>query len=381
MAGLLAPLAAALLAAPALAFSWLPVDHAVRPAAPRQTFERPWFVADAQALIETRALEYNAAETATPVLDLAQTRLYLSLRDGRVRCKFRDAFSWTYVVGGAVLATPLLDEASDTLYVAAADGTLTALNRITGAVRWKLEIKEELTTQPTLADGKLFVMSSDESITAVDAATGKSLWKFHRDRPAGFTLRGNARPMAAHDLVFAAFADGTVAALRAGDGVARWSRNVSGTGDYLDVDSLDAPPDDAHLYVASAKSGVNALVAATGEVAWTRELPGANHVLVDGPRVYAAGRGAVVGLSRRDGAELWKAKLPKDRFATQPVAIGGLLIFSEDRGSLIALDPATGRARAVMDPGSGFSQSMAAVQGAGFIVSNNGTLFSLGLLP
>ena len=381
MAGLLAPLVAAALAAPSLAFSWLPVDHAVRPAEPKPSFERPWFVADAQPLVDTRALEYNSAETAAPVIDLAQTRLYLSLRDGRVRCQFRGEFAWTWVAGGAVLAAPLLDEASDTLYVGAADGTLTALNRITGAVRWKTEVKEELTTSPTLADGKLFLMSSDESITAVEAATGKSLWKFHRDRPAGFTLRGNARPMAAHDLVYTAFADGTVAALRASDGVARWTRNVSGAGDYLDVDSLDAPEGDAHLYVASAKSGISALDAATGEIAWTRELPGANHVLVDGPRVYGTGRGAVVGLSRRDGSELWKAKLPKERFATQPVASGGLLIFAEERGSLIALDPATGRARAVLDPGSGFSQPLTTVLGAGFIVSNNGTLFSIGLLP
>ena len=381
MAGLLTPLLAAALAAPALALSWMPVGHSVRPAEPLRRFERPWFIAEAQSLVDHRSLEYNAAETAAPVLDLAQTRLYLSLRDGRVRCKFRGQFVWTWVAKGAVLATPLLDEASDTLYVAAADGTLTALNRITGAVRWTAELKEELTTSPTLAGGKLFVMSSDESITAVDAATGKSVWKFHRDRPAGFTLRGNARPMVAHDLVFAAFADGSVAALRTADGVAKWSRNVSGTGDYLDVDALEAPPGDTHLYVASAKSGVSALDAATGEVGWTRDLIGANHLLVDGPRIYATGRGAVVGLARRDGRELWRARLPKERFATQPVAIGGLLIFSEDRGSLIALDPATGRARAVLDPGSGFSQPMAAVPGAGFIVSNGGTLFSLGLLP
>jgi outer membrane protein assembly factor BamB len=362
-------------------FSWMPVSHGVRPPAKGYALSRPWYVADAERLVDARALEFNATETASPVLDAAQTRLYVTLRDGRLLCRFRGVTAWTWTTPGSLLAAPLIEESTDTLYVAAATGTLTALNRITGAVRWATPLKEELTTTPFLSDGKLFVMSSDESITALESSTGKTLWKFHRDRPGGFTIRGNARPVVAHGLVFAGFADGTVAALRVADGVARWTRNPSGPGDYLDVDEIAAPETDSRIYVASAKSGVSALEVASGEITWTRDLLGANHVVVDGPRLYATGRGAVVGLARRDGTQLWKAMLQKERFATEPVAIGGLLLFAEDRGSLIALDPASGIARAVLDPGSGFSQTIAAVEGAAFILSNNGTLFSIGLLP
>jgi outer membrane protein assembly factor BamB len=365
----------------AIAFSWAPVDHAVRPRSPDHALAKPWYIASTEVLVEADQLEYNAAETASPVVDAAQTRLYVGLRDGRVRCFFRGVLTWTWTASGPILAAPLLDEASDTLYVAVGSGGLVALNRSSGAPRWTLEQREEFTTTPTLADGRLFLMSSDEAITAVDAATGHSLWKYRRERPAGFTLRGNARPEAGHGLVYAAFADGNVVALQPQNGVARWVRNVSGPGDYLDVDGVTVPADDTRLYVASAKSGVSALDAESGEVLWTHELPGANHVTADGPRLYATGRGAVVGLSRRDGKQLWLQKLGTDRFACEPVASSGLLLVAEDRGSLIALDPTSGRPRAVLDPGSGFSQAATAVAGAAFIVSNNGTLFSLGLLP
>jgi len=58
------------------------------------------------------------------------------------------------------------------------EGVLYALNRFTGALRWQVDIHEELTTQPAMSEGRLLVMSSEQSVTAVDPANGKRLWKF-----------------------------------------------------------------------------------------------------------------------------------------------------------------------------------------------------------
>jgi outer membrane protein assembly factor BamB len=223
-------------------------------------------------------------------------------------------------------------------------------------------------------------MSSEEAVTAL-TTEGKLLWKFRREPGAGFTIRGNARPRVAHGLLYAGFSDGNVAALTLDQGVARWMRNVSGTGDYLDVDSIEAPEDDTRVYAASAKAGVVALDAKTGEPVWTYALPGANQVFIDGTRLYAAGRGAVVALSRLDGKKLWQFALGEDRFA-QPLAISeGLLLVAVDRGALWALDANTGRARGAFDPGSGFSQGPVALRGAALVMSNVGALYRLGLLP
>jgi outer membrane protein assembly factor BamB len=207
------------------------------------------------------------------------------------------------------------------------------------------------------------------------------LWKFHRDAPGGFTIRGDAQPRAAHGSVYAAFADGTVVALQPQTGVAKWTRQVSGTGDYLDVDSIDAPEADDHIYVASAKAGIVALDANTGEPAWTYALAGANHVLVDGPRVIGGGRGELVALDRVTGKKLWTLQLSRDHYPTQPVAMRGLLLVAQDRGALMGVDVQTGHPRGAFDPGSGFSQPAFALPGVAYIVSNGGALYSLGLLP
>jgi outer membrane protein assembly factor BamB len=368
-----------MLSAAVLAFAFAPLSHGPLPRAAPVQGERAFFIGDMIRLVSQRDQPFQPRETAGPVLDDAGSRMYLGTNDGWVRCRFHRSTAWSWRAGGSVLASPLVDR--ETLYVASADGRLTALNRITGEVRWSSDLHEELTTTPTLAGGRLFVASSEESVTGVDAETGKSLWKFHRDPPAGFTIRGNSRPRVSNGSVFAGFADGSVVALSPADGVARWIRPVSGTGEYLDVDDLQAPEDEPRVYAASSKVGVVALDAGTGNPIWTAPLPGANHLLVDGPRVYASGKGLLVALGRADGKVLWRHSLGNDRYATAPALSGGLLLVAIDRGALMAVDAVTGRTRGAFDPGSGFSAGPLAVPGAAFAFSNAGVLFLLGLLP
>jgi outer membrane protein assembly factor BamB len=362
-----------------LAFSWTPLEHRPRPPARGGPLDPPFFVGEMQHLVPQGKLPFSPTETAPPVLDPAQTRLYVGTRDGKVRCRFRGKTAWVFQTGGAVLASPLVE--GETLYVAVGDGVVYALNRFTGASRWQADIHEELTTMPAMADGRLLVMSSEQSVTALDPNNGKRVWKFHRDAPGGFTIRGDAQPRAAHGSVYVAFADGTVAALQPQNGVAKWTRQVSGTGDYLDVDWVDAPEADDRIYVASAKAGIVALNANTGEPAWTYALAGANHVLVEGPRVIGGGRGELVAIDRANGAKLWSLPLSRDRYPTQPIAVQGLILVAQDRGPLMGVDLLTGHMRGGFDPGSGFSQPVFALPGIAYIVSNAGALFSLGLLP
>ena len=363
-----------------LAFSSAPFSHAPRPPPKEAQLDRPFFVGDMLRLVPQEKLPFQPSETAAPVLDEAATRLYLGTHNGKVRCRFRGKDAWIFQAGGAILAAPSLS--GETLLVSGGDGMLWALNRFTGAVRWQNDVHEELTTSPTVSEGRAFVMSSEQSITAIDVKDGKTIWKFHRDPPGGFTIRGDARPAISHGTVYAAFADGTVAALDPQDGVARWTRQVSAAaGDYLDVDWLEAPEGDSRLYVASAKAGVVALDVTTGETVWTAALPGANHVLADGPRIVAGGRGALLALDRISGKAVWKVDLGRDQYSTQPAIVNGLVLVARDRGPLMGIDAQTGEGRAACDPGSGFSQPVLALPGVAYVVSNGGALFSLGLLP
>src|SRR2546423_7049958 len=220
-----------MLAAAVLALAFTPFAHEPLARAAPGHRERAFFIGDMVRLVPQRELAFQPRETAAPVLDDAGSRLYVGTNDGWVRCRFHGRNAWSWRAGGSVLAAPLLDR--DTLFVASADGKLTALNRITGEVRWSSDLHEELTTTPTLSGGRVYVMSSEESVTGVDAETGKSLWKFHRDPPAGFTIRGKSRPRVSHGSGFARLARGSLLAPGPGPGGRQWGRPGRGTGRYL----------------------------------------------------------------------------------------------------------------------------------------------------
>jgi outer membrane protein assembly factor BamB len=139
-----------MLAALLVAFSFSPVSHGPR-LTPPVAGDKPFFVASMQRVVPVDSLGFNPIETATPVLDAAQTRLYLGTHDGNIRCMFRGKLSWIFKMNGGVLAAPIVE--GETLYVAGGDGIVYALNRFTGAVRWQVDLNEELTTSPTLACG------------------------------------------------------------------------------------------------------------------------------------------------------------------------------------------------------------------------------------
>jgi hypothetical protein len=61
--------------------------------------------------------------------------------------------------------------------------------------------------------------------------------------------------------------------------------------------------------------------------------------------------------------------------------MSGLILVAQDRGPLMGVDLQTGEARGAFDPGTGFSQPVFALPGIAYVLSNGGTLFSLGLLP
>ncbi len=180
--------------------------------------------------------------------------------------------------------------------------------------------------------GKVFTLSlkeadgaKQESVVALDANTGKELW---------FA-----------PLTFAKYDGG-------GD---------SGTSDNKGGDGPRSTPtaDATQVYAISSQLSVRAFDAATGKVAWTRDLlkehggrniqwQNAASPLLAGGLLYVAGGGAgesLLALNPKDGAVVWKAFDEKITHAT-PVATNilgqGQVIFFLQSG-LLAVEPKTGK--------------------------------------
>jgi outer membrane protein assembly factor BamB len=122
------------------------------------------------------------------------------------------------------------------------------------------------------------------------------------------------------------------------------------------------------VYVQDPRSNVFALNRSTGAVRWTQRLrvrnDGPNGLAVDGGRVYGATDTDAFALSASNGRELWRVHLASRReqlVDIAPVAWNGLIFLSTigharpGRGSIYALDAATGMVRWKLAAGGGLS--------------------------
>ncbi len=130
---------------------------------------------------------------------------YLGCRDGRVmRANLKEAsLVWLQSISESeVFSTPAVKDGW--VVVTSLDGVLHALDRETGAVRWKHELGGE-PASPVIAGDKV-VVTSDDTVFLVRLADGSRVWEM---RMAGFI----SAPAVIENLVVVGCEDGTLIAL------------------------------------------------------------------------------------------------------------------------------------------------------------------------
>ncbi len=342
-------------------------------AVPIQLFDVEWW----KPLVAAQMWDYAPRELATPAVDPDTGRIVVGTRDFYIRSFDPEGnLEWSVKTYGSFSAGGMIKDG--VLYMPGGDGTLYALDARTGEERWKYASGEELATIPVLADGKVLVASQNDTLYAVDAKTGKWVWQYKRDPPPGFTIRGMSTPTVANGKVYLGFSDGVLAALELKDGVAKWERSLSGgVGAFLDVDTQPLVDDAGRLFVASYKDGVFALNAESGDVVWQSAIAGITSLLAKGDVVFATGDARVSALLAESGRSIWSLEL-KGRAGRIPTLVNGLLLVPAD-GSLVFVDPATGHSKLAWDPGQGISAAPRFANSRLYVISNNGSLFSMRL--
>jgi len=207
--------------------------------------------------------------------------------------------------------------AGDAVFVGSGDGQLHALDAASGAVRWSFRAEDTIASTPAVAAGRVFVGSFDGKVRALDAASGDLVWEY--DTGAAVP----SSPTVAEGLVLIGSRSYDLWALDAADGSPVWKYYFW----FSWIDS-DARVVDGTAYIGSFDAlSVFALDAATGRLRWSTDVGGwawAGPAVGD-TRVFAATvgvtgyigarQGRLVALDRRDGTPRW-------RFEAEPVEDG-----------------------------------------------------------
>ncbi|HET7752729.1 MAG TPA: PQQ-binding-like beta-propeller repeat protein [Anaeromyxobacteraceae bacterium] len=343
------------------------------PPAPAHVWDVTWV----RTLVAPEVLEWHPREPGGPAIDAATGTVVVGARNGKLRAfDARGKRLWTFEAEKAFDAQPRVH--GGTVYAGSRDGRLYAVALDSGRERWRYDAREEVSTRPVVAAGLVIVTTLQDTVVAVDAQTGAWKWHHRRDLPRGFTIRGAAGPTVSGGVVYAAYSDGHVAALKVENGQVVWERLVAPPGQFLDVDSTPVVHG-GRVYVAAYSGAVLALDAGSGRVEWESKVPGAARVALAGEALVVVTTTQVLGLDPADGRVLWTTPFSGTP-SGQPLVVGTRVAVPSTK-SLMWFDSATGRVIATLDPGTGISGTPAVEGDRMYVLTNGSALVALDLAP
>ncbi len=252
----------------------------------------------------------------------------------------------------------------DKLYALAGFGGVFSLDKDTGEILWRKDLKIPLRTPPTVFKNRLFVLSIDNRIFALNTENGEELW--HYDVFAEeTTLAGGASP--AYDekskVLVAAFSNGQLMALDATLGMPVWSNDIIGSTNFgasMGINAIKAAPIIYKDMVVSI--GSNGMMAAlkleTGEVVWRRSISGGQTPFVNNDTLYTVSTDQMlIALDVQSGQTLWfkdlledvPLKKRKDIYLTSPIMAEGKILATASNGLVYIINPKTGQKENTFD--------------------------------
>lgn len=264
---------------------------------------------------------------------------------------------WAFAAGRPIYGEAQVD--GDAVYFVCDNGYLFKLKRATGEETWRYDLGDSRVShipghpsvyewdgqapKPVVAGGVVYVGAGDGSVHAVDAASGAARWRT--------SVKGRIRTTAAVDAsrVIVASTSGTVHALDRVTGKELWSHD---TGAHLDTAPVLF---DGKVVVGNRGFGLVALAADTGERAWRSYFWGSwvesTPRVVDGVLyIGASDLRRVSAIDPRDGSVLWRTDVFGWTWGTPLVtadrtyvgAAGGKPYFIDHVASFTVLDRKTG---------------------------------------
>ncbi|MFH1263350.1 MAG: PQQ-binding-like beta-propeller repeat protein [Pseudomonadota bacterium] len=181
--------------------------------------------------LSSRVVDFSHLAGADGILCFGTSggRVYaLSAADGSVR--------WERDLDGSVDTQPGLG--SGKVFVGTSKGKFYALKSEDGGEVWHYDVPGEILGSPYVSGSTAYFAANDGVLYALDAEKGSLLWRYRRDLPDRMTIHTFAGLFEQKEVVYAAFSDGGVAALKPGTGEVIWTKDLPSMDRFSDVTAL-----------------------------------------------------------------------------------------------------------------------------------------------
>jgi eukaryotic-like serine/threonine-protein kinase len=109
--------------------------------------------------------------------------LYCGGDNGTIYCmeiyNLNSNILWQFKTAGKIYSSAYIDEPTESIYVGSYDFNLYAINRVTGALKWKYPTASIIKSSPVILGRIIYFTSFDKYMYAVDKITGKLVWKYN----------------------------------------------------------------------------------------------------------------------------------------------------------------------------------------------------------
>jgi outer membrane protein assembly factor BamB len=250
---------------------------------------------------------YNAAQTGRNPVETTLTPATV----GGLRIRWR-----AHVAFEVLWTSPLV--VGETSIVDGLNSDVVAVDRATGAVRWRFQAPTGNILNPIAASRQLVYVEADGGpLYALDVATGAL--RFQRD--LGGDLGGGAT--LADGTLFVP-GNGRLFALDPQTGAVRWARAISG------IANMGTPAYADGIVVEATLDHMAAFRADSGQLLWTHPVAHgrATGVAIVGRSVYSANGTRIARYELASGRAIWNHGLARGFSASSSVAVaGGLVIY------------------------------------------------------
>jgi outer membrane protein assembly factor BamB len=252
-----------------------------------------------------------------------------------------------------------------------------------GKFLWKAQATSEILSAPAVGSGLVIVRSLDSRIAAYDALTGERRWLAQRNTPS-LTLRNAPGIVIALQTAYVALPGGRLSALMLTNGGPRWEAPVGdprGTTELERISDVSGLPSvSGNTVCAVAFQGrIGCFDAMSGAVHWVKDFSSTVGLGIDESYVFAADeRGAVIEFARDSGAVLWRNDKMAYRQLSAPASVGNAVAVGDYQGYIHFLSRETGSlvARVATD-GSPIVSNPIVVGGSVIFQTQAGSLVAL----
>jgi outer membrane protein assembly factor BamB len=275
-------------------------------------------------------------------------RVYAGSYDGRAAALEAETgrTAWSVDTGLSFSAGPGYGD--DLIVFGTSNGEVLALDAATGEERWRQDVGSEMLAPPAVGQGMVVVRTVDGRLLGLGAEDGAVSWTVEQSVPA-LTLRGNASPQMAGNVVVSGFDNGRLGAYDSSTGEAIWEVAVATPSGQTELDRLvdisaaGLQVVGQDVYAVGYHGSAVGVDLETGLLIWQYEVSSYAGLSADWNDVYVTDDvGTVIALTRNRGTPAWRQEALRLRDVTAATRYKDALVVGDFEGYLHWLDPADG---------------------------------------